>query len=110
MSMDFAAVHESVVGTSRRFVATHRLGAIRGIAEMPGALRTARCDAIDPKRTFRLYDLPLFAPSFIATGPFARQLAKLSRVIMFDASILVSNEPVDCTKRQDGCRKREKLR
>lgn len=64
----------------------------------------------DPKRTFRLYDLPLFAPSFIATGPFARQLAKLSRVIMFDASILVSNEPVDCTKRQDGCRKREKLR
>ena len=84
--------------------------AIEGIADIRRSLAARRSDANDPKRTFRLYDLPLFAPSFIATGPFARQLAKLSRVIMFDASILVSNEPVDCTKRQDGCRKREKLR
>src|SRR4029077_11785377 len=84
--------------------------AIGGIADVNGRIASAKSVEIDPKRTFRLYDLPLFAPSFIATGPFARQLAKLSRVIMFDASILVSNEPVDCTKRQDGCRKREKLR
>ena len=58
---------------------------------------------------FVIYDLPLFVPGFIATRLFALQLPKLSRVIKFDAAILVSNEPVDGTKRQDRRGKREEL-
>ena len=51
----------------------------------------------------------LFAPSFIATRSFALRLPTLSRFIKFDTSILVANEPIDGTKRQDCCRQREKL-
>src|SRR5262249_20514931 len=43
----FAALQESVPGTSRRFVATHRLGRYWRHRELPGAPRTSGCDAID---------------------------------------------------------------
>ena len=75
--------------------------ALAMIGPMPGTV-------ISRWQTFRRYGLPLFAPRFIATRLFAPRLAKPSKVFTLDAAILVSNEPVDGTKRQDcRCQRKE---